>query len=310
MIISASRRTDIPAFYTPWFINRVRAGYCHVPNPFNRQHVQRISLSPQAVEMFVFWTRYPRPLFSYLNELDERGYHYYFQYTLVDYPGRIDRHTPALEKSLAVFCELAERVGPQRVIWRYDPIVFSQITPPEYHLESFAFLAQALKGYTRRSVISILTPYKKIKKRLEGMARQGAAMLVPQGENWSQETWFPDLMRSLVTTATANGMELVSCAMELDLAQYGVRPGKCIDDGYILATFGLDVSHTKDPGQRKACGCVLSRDIGMYDSCLFGCQYCYATGNFERSRLNHAAHDPQSPSLLGWYEPEEEAHQR
>jgi hypothetical protein len=109
-------------------------------------------------------------------------------------------------------------------------------------------------------------------------------------------------MEHLVATADENGMGIVSCAMELDLGRYGVQPGKCVDDDYIERVFGLEVSHSKDPGQRKACGCVVSRDIGMYDSCLYGCMYCYATGNFERARSNYAQHDPHSPSLLGWYE--------
>ena len=102
----------------------------------------------------------------------------------------------------------------------------------------------------------------------------------------------------MVQSATANGMEIVSCAEEIDLARYGVRPGKCIDDDYIFAAFGLRVGGTKDPSQRAACGCIASRDIGMYDSCLFGCQYCYATSSFDRARANHAAHDPLATSLL------------
>ena len=102
----------------------------------------------------------------------------------------------------------------------------------------------------------------------------------------------------LVQIATEHGMEIVSCAEEIDLAHYGVRPGKCIDDDYIFAAFGLHVGATKDPGQRAACGCVASRDIGMYDSCLFGCQYCYATSSFDRARANYATHDPLASSLL------------
>src|SRR5512139_3841787 len=110
MIISASRRTDIPAFYAPWFINRVRAGFCEVPNPFNRQQVSRISLSPEDVDVIVFWTRNPRSLFPYLDELERRGYRYYFQYTLLGYPLEIDNHGPPSIASLVTFRELAQRV--------------------------------------------------------------------------------------------------------------------------------------------------------------------------------------------------------
>jgi hypothetical protein len=304
MIISASRRTDIPAFYAPWFINRIRAGYCTVPNPFNAHQVRRVSLQPEDVDVIVFWTRSPRPLFPYLAELDALGYQYYFQYTLLGYPPEIDPHSPSRQASLDTFRALAERVGPQRVIWRYDPIVFTERTPPEFHRDQYARIAKELNGYTKRSVISILTVYPKIRRRLERMARQGAS-LTPPGEGndgWYSAAWFADLMRDLSSIAVDYDLEVTSCAMEVDLASYGIFPGKCVDDEYIAEVFGLDVVHTKDPGQRNACGCVISRDIGMYDSCLFGCRYCYATSSFARARKNHASHDPRSPSLLGWHE--------
>jgi hypothetical protein len=295
MIISASRRTDIPAFYTPWFINRIRAGFCTAPNPFNPQQIQHVSLKPADVEVIVFWTRNARPLFPFLTELDERGYRYYFQYTLMNNPKVLDAHAPATERAVETFRELSDKVGSQKVIWRYDPMVFSELTPPEFHRRSFHSIAQALRGYTQRSVISILDVYPKIKKRLGEMEKQGAALLPFDGT----QTWFGSLIRDIVSIARENDLEIVSCAEELDLQPNGVRPGKCIDDETIFRVFGLEVAHLKDPGQRKACGCVVSKDIGMYDSCLFGCRYCYATSNFERARINYRRHDPQSPSLLG-----------
>jgi len=297
VIISASRRTDIPAFYPTWFLNRIKAGYCVVPNPFNRQLVYRVSLAPEDVDVVAFWTRNPRPLFKYLDELDARGYRYYFQYTLLDYPRAIDPHAPPVKSRIRSMRALAERVGPERVIWRYDPIVFSQVTPADFHHRTFEQIAQALRGAAQRVVISVLTPYTKIKKRLGEMSRQGAPLLPFDGS----ENWFGGLMEDLAAAAAANGMEIQSCATQLDLGSYGIRPGKCVDDDYIKRVFGLEVSHAKDPGQRKACGCVVSKDVGMYDSCLFGCQYCYATSSFERARINYANHDPDSPSLLGWY---------
>jgi hypothetical protein len=303
MIISASRRTDIPAFYAEWFINRIRAGYCTVPNPFNAVQARRVSLRSQDVDVIVFWTRNPRPLFPYLDELDRRGYRYYFTYTLLGYPCVLDPHSPERQVAIRTFQELSRRVGAQRVIWRYDPIVLSQITPPDYHRRAYEEIARALRGYTHRSVISLLEVYAKIRKRMEEAGRRGAQLLPYDG----REAWFADLMRDLATLAGTNEMQIFSCAQELDLAGFGIRPGKCVDDEYIQAVFGLDVPHGKDPGQRKACGCVVSRDIGMYDACLFGCRYCYATSSFERARRNHAQHDPRSPALLGWQEAEVEA---
>jgi Domain of unknown function (DUF1848) len=298
MIISASRRTDLPAFYARWFIQRLRAGCCTVPNPFNPQQVDRVSLLPEDVDVVVFWTRNPRPLFPYLDELDERGFRYYFQFTLLDNPRLIDPHVPRLPAALATFQKLAERIGSQRVIWRYDPIVLSEITPPAFHLEAYAHIAEALRGCAFRSVISLMDAYPKIGKRLKTLAEQGVRLLPCDP---SQE-WFGEWMRSLVAIGTANGMEVMSCAEPYDLRPYGVCPGKCVDDEYIARVFGLEVSHVKHTAQRKACGCVVSKDIGMYDSCLFGCCYCYATGSFARAQANYRQHNPDTPSLLGWYE--------
>ncbi len=299
MIISASRRTDIPAFYAQWLINRVRAGYCTVPNPFNREQVSRVSLSPEDVDVIVFWTRSPRPLFPYLQELDERGYQYYFQFTLMNNPRQIDPGSPPVEVAISAFIELAQYVGPERVIWRYDPLVFSSITGAEFHLEQYKRIAGELRGHTFRSVISIMDEYSKIKKRLQQMASAGAGVLGPDP---TKDAWFRDCIQGLVSIAVENGMEVTSCAEKLSLSSLGVHPGKCIDDEYIQREFGIQVGKTKDPNQRKLCGCVTSRDIGMYDSCLFGCQYCYATTSFDTARRNHASHQPDSPSLIGWYE--------
>jgi transcriptional regulator len=301
MIISASRRTDIPAFYAKWFINRAREGYCTVPNPIDHRQVALISLKPQDVEVIVFWTRNPAPLFPYLDELDTLGFHYYFQYTLLKNPRELDEKGPGFEQSLNTFQQLSERIGSSRVIWRYDPIVFTERTGMSFHLEAYEEIARKLKGFTNRSVISIMDFYQKTQKRIKKLEKQGITIhdiQDPPGDR------FAALMHALVKSANENGMELVSCAEELELSTYGIKPGKCIDDEYIEKVFGIEVAHKKDPGQRKACGCVMSRDIGMYDSCPFGCQYCYATSNFERARLNHSQHDPKSPSLLGWYDAE------
>lgn len=298
MIISVSRRTDIPAFYVEWLINRLRAGYCVVANPFDPRRVSCISLMPEDVEVIVFWTRNPRPLFPYLDELEARGYRYYFQYTLMDNPRPIDPQTPSLSAALETFQELSRRIGKERVIWRYDPIVFTTLTPPSFHRQAYQRIASALRGYTCRSVVSLLDVYPKIRKRLAELEKRGIALIDCDGT----QDWFEELMGDLVDIARAYSMEIVSCAEELDLRRFGIQPGKCIDDEYIQRVFGIQVTHTKDPGQRRACGCVISKDIGAYDTCIYGCQYCYATGSFRRARQNFALHDPNSPSLLGWHD--------
>jgi hypothetical protein len=266
MIVSASRRTDIPAFYVAWMVRRLREGFCTVANPYNRNQVSFISLRPEDVDAIVFWTRNPRPLMPYLDELDSRGYRYYFQFTILGYPREIDPKSPTTETAVETFRDLAQRLGPRRVIWRYDPIVFTGLTSPAFHEENFRRLAQSLRGHTRRVVVSIVDMYRKIEKRMKKLEGTAAATRPCTADD------FGPLMRRLAELAGENGMEIVSCAEEMDLRPFGVLPGKCVDDRIIVEAFGIDVPSTKDPTQRKACGCVVSRDVGMYESCLFGCQ--------------------------------------
>ncbi len=299
MIISASRRTDIPALYSEWFINRIRAGFCTVPNPFNRKQVSRVPLGPRDIDVIVFWTRYPRPLFQHLPELDDRGYRYYFQYTLMDNPRALDQKVPSHRVSVETFRELADQIGPERMIWRYDPIVFSNLTSASFHQETYERIASELCGYTHRSIISIVDMYSKTQRRAAKLKAEGVEITPYKGTSSKR---FDQLMAGLVHSARENKMEIFSCAEDLPLEQYGIRPGKCVDDELISRIFGIAVTTTKDSRQREVCHCVLSKDIGMYDTCLFGCQYCYAVNSFKRARLNYQKHDPKSPSLVGWYD--------
>jgi len=292
MIISASRRTDIPAFYSDWFMKRIEAGHCDVPNPFNPTQVAHVSLKREDVDVIVFWTRNASPLLPRLIELDRRGYGYYFLYTVLGNPRSIDPRCPSLKEALATFKALSDRLGPERVIWRYDPIVFSNVTSPEFHRKTYETIAKQLRGYTRRSIISVVNIYRKMKPRVAALRERGIELTTCDGEA------FVDLMKFMNSVARDHGMVLSSCAQEVDLTARGVLPGKCIDDGLIREVFGLEVIHTKDPSQRKACGCVVSKDIGMYDTCLYGCVYCYATNRFEKAKDNYHRHDPDAPSLI------------
>jgi hypothetical protein len=292
MIISASRRTDIPAFYGKWFMNRIRAGFCTVPNPFNPNQVSNISLEPENVDLFVFWTRNPKPLIPHLKELNTRGYSYYFLDTLMDNPRILDPKSPSPEISLDTFRKLSDLAGPEKIIWRYDPIVLSNVTGIEFHKKRFEFIADKLRGYTFRCIISFVDIYRKIEGRIKGLNDAGFFL-----NEWNDSN-LSGLLSSLVNIAGNNGIEIRSCASKKDLTGFGIPPGKCIDDIYIAKTFGKNLDLKKDPSQRKNCNCVSSKDIGMYDSCLYECRYCYATTSFERARLNHKRHNPDSPSLI------------
>ena len=291
MIISASRRTDLPALYAEWLARRFRDEFCTVPNPRNRKQIGRVSLKPQDVDAIVFWTRNPRPLMAYLDEFDARGYPYYFQYTVLGYPRQVDPRSPSLRVAVRTFRELSDRIGPDRVIWRDDPIVFSALTTSDFHRDNFQRLAESLCGFTMRSVISLVDTYRKTEKRMQQLEEIAAGP--PQ-----EAIVLIDLLPEMAAVARANGIEIVSCAEPIDLQPYGIHPGKCVDDKLIAQVFGVETERKKDPAQREACGCVVSRDIGVYESCVLGCRYCYATADFAQAQRHRQQHDPLSSSLL------------
>jgi hypothetical protein len=262
-----------------------------VTNPFNAHQVSRISLEPRDVDVIVFWTRNPRPLFPHLEELDQRGYRYVFQYTLLDYPRDMEGATPPLESSLAVFRELAHRIGPERIIWRYDPILATNVTDGSFHRERYERIAGALRGSTGRSVVSIMERYRKVERRLKVLQSQGIRDL-----EWSDAAW-GGLLGDLAQTARKNGMILSACAQGRDLSSFGIERSRCIDAEQLSATFDLQLDSRKDPSQRPLCGCALSKDIGAYDTCGFGCVYCYATSSLDRARSNRERHDPLAEQL-------------
>jgi hypothetical protein len=292
-VVSASRRCDIPAFYPRWFVSRLRAGFALVANPFNPAQVSRIELTPDSAKVFVFWTRNPAPILPYLRELDENGQGYYFLHTLLDYPRELEPFSPRPPRAVEGFHRLAGRVGPDKIVWRYDPILLSPQTGVDFHLRAFERLARVLADATRRVTVSLLTPYRKIAGRLSGLAGAGLAPYVPGEEEVSR------LMTGLAGLARSFGLEITACAPQTDLARFGLSPGACIDPALIRRLFGLDLDASKDLRQRPACGCAKSRDIGAYDACLFGCLYCYATSSFARAWANYQNHDPAATSLTG-----------
>jgi len=299
MIISASRRTDIPAFYSQWFINRIKAGYCAVPNPFNYKAISRISLSPEDVEIIVFWTRNPKPLFKSLNLLNQAGFKYYFNYTLMDNPKLFDPTLTNLSHKLDAFKKLSDKIGPGKVVWRYDPIILSNIIPTKMHIKAYEKIAQSLRGYTYHSIISFVDLYKKVKNRFRSEFKEDIRI-----DNVHEKPidTYTLLLSQLSQIAHDNTIEIYTCSEPFDLKPYGVKPGKCIDGNYIKKFFGIEVDDRKDPHQRKFCGCAKSKDIGIYDTCLFGCRYCYATHSLTKAKKNYKTHDPDSPSLIGWYD--------
>jgi hypothetical protein len=287
VIVSASRRTDLAAHYADWLIRRLRAGWCAVANPRNPKQSSRVSLLPEDVDVLVLWTRDAGPLLPHLDEMAGMGHRFYFQYTALANPISLDPGSPSPQRAIAVIRALAEALGPERVVWRYDPIVLGPETDHEFHRTSFARLASALRGHVRHCVVSLLDDYRKTRARMRGIT------------TWPAEgPAFEALLRSIAEAASGNGMDIAACAEPVDLAPYGIRPGRCVDPDYIRRVFGREVTARKDPTQREACGCVVSRDIGAYDTCPSGCLYCYASSDFARAREALRRHDPDAPALV------------
>lgn len=300
MIISVSRRTDIPAFYSKWFMNRIRAGYCLVPNPRNMKQVLRVSLQPRDTEAIVFWSKNPAPLLPQLSELDQLGFYYYFQFSLNDYPRALEPNLPSLNDRIATFKDLSRLIGPLRVVWRYDPIIISNITSFDFHRERFTWIAEELKGATHRVMVSIVDFYQKTERRLAQLEKE-------EGYSFDRDVLSSDgitsLLKDLADIARKNNIEIFTCAEERDYSQIRVPPGRCIDERLLARIWSLNLEYKKDPYQRDSCLCMVSKDIGINDTCMHGCPYCYATVNYAVAQRRFNEHDPDSPIL--WGKPEE-----
>lgn len=287
MIISASRRTDIPNYYSDWFLNRIREGFVYVRNPVNPHQVSKISLSPELVDCIVFWTKNPEPMLEKLGKL--REYAFYFQFTLTGYGKDMEINVPhKRQKMIPVFQRLSERVGSERVVWRYDPIVFTRRYTPAYHLRAFGQIAKALQGYTDQCVISFVDVYQKNKRELQALGAY---------ELRQEET--AQFALELSRLASENGMVIESCAEHMNLSKYGIHSGRCIDKRRIERILGCTIAGGKDPNQREECGCMESVEIGAYNTCLNGCRYCYANVSQRAVERIREVYDPQSPLLCG-----------
>lgn len=285
MILSVSRRTDIPSYYSEWFFNRIKEGFLCVRNPMNPRQVSRIELSPEVVDCIVFWTKNPQPMLDRLQELS--AYHYYFQFTLTGYGRDVESNIPhKKEVMIPVFQRLSAKIGSEKVIWRYDPIMFTKVYTPEYHLKAFTQIAEALRGYTHKCVISFVDSYAKIKKN---MVELGVYEL-SQGD-------LTAFAKELAQIAKKNGMTIATCAESIDLEECGIEHNACIDKELIKKIIGVELQVGKDKNQRGECGCIESVEVGAYDTCRNGCKYCYANHSPESVNKNCKKYNPDSPIL-------------
>lgn len=330
IIISASRSTDIPAFYAKWFFNRLVKGYCTWNNPFNAK--QKMYISFKNCKMVVFWTKNPKPILPYLHELDERGIHYYFQVTLNDYVREgFEPNVPSVAERVETFKQLSNMIGRERVIWRFDPLIMTPQLTPRLLLTKIWYLGNELKGYTDKLVFSFVDvkAYRKVQCNLVKETQYFTKENVEQAEMTdAQRTEVVEGLVKLRDIWKQDGwnLQLATCAEELDLEKYGIEHNRCIDGELMKRIFADDrelvyylhtgklperdmfgeippipqkVKDLKDKGQRKICGCMMSKDIGMYNTCRHFCVYCYANTNKEAVLKNKDKHNDESESIVG-----------
>ncbi len=286
MIISASRRTDIPAFYADWFFRRLEEGFVLVRHPMNPHRISRVRLTPDVVDGFVFWTKNPAPMLGRLSRL--KDYACYFQCTLTAYGRDVERNVPSKrDVILPAFRELSRRLGPERVVWRYDPVFLSRTYTVEYHLRWFDALAALLAPFTETCVISFLDRYRDTERNMSALGLRNA-----------QPETLEMLAERFAKTARARGLRLESCAESMELERFGIGRARCVDAGRLGRIRGEGLNVGKDRNQRPDCGCAESIDIGAYGSCAHGCLYCYAHAG-EALERPEGRHESDSPLLLG-----------
>lgn len=328
VIISASRSTDIPAFYAKWFFNRLAKGYCTWYNPFNQQ---KMYISFKNCKLIVFWTKNPKPILPYLHELDERGIHYYFQVTLNDYINEgFEPNVPSVDERVETFRQLSQMIGKERVIWRFDPLIITPTTSPRELLKRIWNIGNKLKGYTDKLVFSFVDvkTYRKVQNNMVKETQFFTKDNVENAEaNYVQRIEIAQGLQKIREAWNKDGWEIniATCAEDIDLELYGIEHNRCIDGELMKQIFANDEElvyylHTlkwpernmfgelpplpkkeksvKDSGQRKICGCMVSKDIGMYNTCHHLCVYCYANTSKECVLRNKDKHNDESESII------------
>lgn len=298
MIISASYKTDIPTFYGEWFIQRLRAGYCKMVNPYSRQ-IYRVDLAPEHVDGFVFWTKNIGPFLSPLEEVCRRGYPFIIQHTVNNYPHELESRVVNAQHTIEHIKYIAGEYGARHLVWRYDPIVFSSLTPLDWHRNNFAQLASQLEGTTDEVVISFAQLYKKTERNMNLAANK-------LGFSWDDHKHEErileqghQLVNEIAQIAASYSMTLKICSQKAFHVPGVTQDARCVDADRLEEIAGHSFkTKTFQKGNRKECGCFASKDIGEYDTCPHGCIYCYAVNHREIALARYKTHDPQSEFLF------------
>ncbi|MGI5887800.1 MAG: DUF1848 domain-containing protein [Oscillospiraceae bacterium] len=294
MIINTGQRTDIPAFYSKWFLNRVLEGYALSRNPYNPSMVTRYRFDPETVDAIMFCTKDPAPMIPHLAELSAFRQIWYM--TITPYGTDIEPHVPGLDASVGSFRRLSLAVSPQRVIWRYDPVIITGKYTVSYHKEAFEKLCEALKSYTHSVVVSFVDLYEKTKRNFPGIREVSPEERLEIGRSFAQ-------------SAVKCGMKPYTCLEGTDLEQFGFDCSGCMTKEVIERAIGeqLRVPSGVSYG-RPGCRCLIGCDIGAYNTCGHGCLYCYANYDMKLVGRNMKLHDPDSPFLIGGSLPGDTVH--
>lgn len=284
MILFASGRTDIPAFYSKWFANRVRAGFVDVRNPYYPQKVTRYRLDPKVVDCIVFCTKNPSPIIPYLDDFKRFGI--YFFVTITPYEKDVEPNVPEKSKVIEAFAELSRKIGKERLCWRYDPVLVDSEYSVAFHIREFKKMCSALAPFTSRCIISFVDLYAKTKKNF------------PELKEVSENDQ-KFLAGSFARIADGYGIEIESCAEKLDMSVYGVKAGECVSKNLIERVTNSRLWCKEKQNLRKHCSCLPMRDIAYYNCCPHLCRYCYANYDENLVRKNFAQHNPESSFLIG-----------
>lgn len=293
MIINTGQRTDIPAFYSEWFANRLKKGFVCVRNPYNLNQVSRYRLDPSVVDVIGFCTKNPAPMFPYMGLLKNYGQCWFV--TITPYGRDIEPNVPDKHKLLEDFQKVSKTVGIKSVGWRYDPIFISEKYTSDYHLHAFEQIASTLDGYTKTVVISFIDLYPKVRKNF------------PEAQEVTKEMRLL-LGRRMIEISAAHGMTVKPCAEGDELAAFGADCGGCMRISDYEKAIGKQLNAPKRKGARAECACYLSCDIGAYNTCRHLCRYCYANAEAGKVLANSRRHDPASPFLIGNYMEGDEIH--
>lgn len=290
MIISASYKTDIPAFYGRWFLNRLRAGFCRTVNPYSGESA-RVDLNRNAVDGFVFWTKNIGPFIACLREVHDRGYPFFVQYSINGYPRSLEFSVVDPERSVENARKLTERYGPHALVWRYDTIILSSLTPADFHLANFETLARAMRGATDEVIVSFAQIYKKTLRNMNWAAQKFRF-------SWEDPTPEVKLSLALQLAEIAKSYEIrFSICAQPEFLVAGACEARCIDASRLSRISGAPISAI-EKGNRDGCRCAASKDIGEYDTCPHGCVYCYAVRNRSLAQRRYKSHDPECEFLF------------